>query len=160
MAQEAKLLARNHKTTVASVGLETRFMKRALIAAVLGVSWAASASAQQITLSCKGTFISFSKEAGPLSSSIPPTSATIDLDRKTFTFMAGTWSIDTVKPDSFFVKGSSESEHIVSQGRIDRTTGTTNIWTARGEDLNKSTGMPSHLSSEWDLSCTPAKPLF
>jgi hypothetical protein len=142
----------------ASIGVGTWLMKTALIAAVLGFSWAANASAQQTSLSCSGTFTSYSKASEPLSSSIPPTSATIDLDRKTFTFMTGTWGITQVEPDFFFVESSSPD--LVSQGRIDRNTGVVSIWVAGHEDFNKSTGMPARVRSTTDLSCVPAKRMF
>lgn len=121
---------------------------------VVGSSAPVAAADQPILLTCTGTFGQLSNEW--IQGKVPPTTATIDLDRRTLQVLGGTYNIADVKETELVLSGSSSA--LVFFGGIDRTAGTISISGMRPEEHAKLIkGQSAQASINYSLTCAPAK---
>jgi len=117
-----------------------------------------AATAEQIMLTCTGTITEY-KNKEPTSGPVSPSTAMIDVDRKTVSILGGPYDITHVAPERLYLSASTLD--LVFQDSIDRTTGTVSIWaTSHEEDAKFQNKKPFHVSMKIDLTCPPAKRMF
>jgi hypothetical protein len=115
-----------------------------LLALFTGVSYAAD----KITLTCSGMQwdgrVPIKKEA------VPPQSVIIDLDKGIVTMPLGDSDLSEITENYVMFAGVSDDRKRSWKGRIDRISGSGYVTMSFG----------SEFSSNTQLSCKPAKPLF
>ncbi|MEY9115960.1 hypothetical protein [Bradyrhizobium diazoefficiens] len=122
---------------------------------LVGCSAPVAAADRPILLTCTGTFGQLSTQW--IQGNVPPTSAAIDLDRRTLQVLGGTYDIADIKETSLILSGRS-STGMVFFGSVDRTAGTISISGMRPEEHAKlQKGQSAQASMNYDLRCAPAK---
>ncbi|WP_456633984.1 hypothetical protein [Bradyrhizobium sp. USDA 10063] len=131
-------------------------MLKRLIAAMImvGCSAPVAAAGQPTLLTCTGTFGQLATEW--IQGKVPPTSAAIDLDRRTVQVLGGTYDITDVKETELILSGSTSE--LVFFGTVDRTAATIFISGMRPEERAKlQKGQSAQASMNYNLTCAPAK---
>jgi hypothetical protein len=79
-----------------------------------------AATAEQIMMTSTGTITEY-KSKEPTSGPVSPSTAMIDVDRKTVSILGGAYDITHVAPERIYLSASTSD--LIFQGSIDRTTG-------------------------------------
>ncbi|MGY8677281.1 hypothetical protein Q2941_05615 [Bradyrhizobium sp. UFLA05-153] len=131
-------------------------MLKQWIAAMIVVACCAPtpAAGQPILLTCTGTFGQLGTEW--IQGKLSPTSAAIDLDRRTVQVLGVTYDIALIKETELVLSGSSSE--LVFFGTVDRTAGTISISGMLPEEYAKlQNGKSAQASTNFSLTCAPAK---